>query len=165
MANYIWFTIFPIFSHLSGSEWLILPDSQLFWSFPTKVAQNDWEWPILHGQNKILWYKGISMKDHPSTWQLCPKPYGFLVTGFWVRHDILVLAPSIPKLQLFQSFPTEVAQNGSILPDSQLFWSFPTKVAQNDWEWPILHGQNLKWLWYKGISMKLFQSFTWTAVP
>ena len=43
--------------------------------------------------------------------------------------------------QLFQSFPTEVAQNDSewhISPDSQLFQSFPTKVAQNDSEWPIL---------------------------
>ena len=27
-------------------EWPILPDSQLFQSFPTKVAQNDSEWPI-----------------------------------------------------------------------------------------------------------------------
>ena len=39
-----------------------------------------------------------------------------------------------PNLQLFQSFPTEVAQNDlewAILPDSQLFQSFPTKVALN----------------------------------
>ena len=37
--------------------------------------------------------------------------------------------------QLFQSFPTEVAQNDSeqpISPNSQLFQSFPTEVAQND---------------------------------
>ena len=42
--------------------------------------------------------------------------------------------------KLFQSIPTEVAQNDSewpISPDSQLFQSFPTKVAQNDLEWPI----------------------------
>ena len=42
--------------------------------------------------------------------------------------------------QLFQSFPTKVAQNDSkwpILPNSQLFQYFPTKVAQNDSEWPI----------------------------
>ena len=55
--------------------------------------------------------------------------------------------------QLFQSFPTEVAQDNSewpILPDSQLFQSFPTEVAQNDTEQPI--------------SMKDYTS-TWTAVP
>ena len=28
-------------------EWPILPDSQLFQSFPTEVAQNDLEQPIL----------------------------------------------------------------------------------------------------------------------
>ena len=42
--------------------------------------------------------------------------------------------------QLFQSFPTEVAQNDSewpISPNLQLFQSFPTKLAQNDLEWPI----------------------------
>ena len=46
----------------------------------------------------------------------------------------------LSKLQLFQSFPTEVAQNDSewaILPDLQLFQSFPTEVAQNDLEQPI----------------------------
>ena len=60
----------------NDSEWVILPDLQLFQSFstevaqndseqpilsnsqffqffPTEVAQNDLEWPILHGQNKI----------------------------------------------------------------------------------------------------------------
>ena len=31
-------------------------DSQLFQFFPTEVAQNDLEWPILHGQNKIHSY-------------------------------------------------------------------------------------------------------------
>ena len=48
---------------------------------------------------------------------------------------------------LFQSFPTEVAQNDlkwPILPDSQLFQSFPTEVAQNDSEQPILHGKKKK---------------------
>ena len=53
--------------------------------------------------------------------------------------------PILPDSQLFQSFPTEVAQNDlewPILPNSQLFQSFPTEVAQNDLEWPILHGQN-----------------------
>ena len=47
--------------------------------------------------------------------------------------------------QLFQSSPTEVAQNDLerlISPNIQLFQSFPTEVAQNDSEWPILHGQN-----------------------
>ena len=39
----------------------------------------------------------------------------------------------LSELQLFQSFPTEEAQNDSeqpILPDLQLFQSFATKVAQ-----------------------------------
>ena len=45
--------------------------------------------------------------------------------------------PIFSNSQLFQSFPTKVAQNDSeqpILPDLQ--------VAQNDLEWPILHDQN-----------------------
>ena len=49
--------------------------------------------------------------------------------------------PILPYLQLFQSFPTEVAQDNSewpILPSSQLFQSFPTEVAQNDSKWPTL---------------------------
>ena len=50
-----------------------------------------------------------------------------------------------PNLQLFQSFPTEAAQNVSeqpILPDSQLFQSFPIKPAQNDLEWPSKSSKN-----------------------
>ena len=46
-----------------------------------------------------------------------------------------------PDLQLFQSFPTKVAQNDlewPIFPNLQLFQCFPTEVAQNDSEWPIL---------------------------
>ena len=31
----------------NDSEWPILPNLQLFQSFPNKVAQNDSEWPIL----------------------------------------------------------------------------------------------------------------------
>ena len=30
----------------NDSEWPILPDSQLFQYFATKVAQNDLKWPI-----------------------------------------------------------------------------------------------------------------------
>ena len=48
--------------------------------------------------------------------------------------------PIWPVLQLFQTFPIEVAQNDlewPILPILQLFQSFPTKLAQNDSEWPI----------------------------
>ena len=44
------------------------------------------------------------------------------------------MASFAPDSQLFQSFPTEVAQNDSewpVLPNSQLFQSFPTEVAQN----------------------------------
>ena len=51
--------------------------------------------------------------------------------------------PILPDSQLFQSFPTEVAQNDSISSDSQLFQSFPTKVAQNDSEWSILPDSQL----------------------
>ena len=59
-----------------------------------------------------------------------------LVGGGYIAYIYIFF----PNLQLFQSFPTGVAQNNSewpILPDSQLFQSFATKVAQNDSEWPI----------------------------
>ena len=46
MANFAQFATFLIFSHRSGSEWPILPNLQLFQSFPTEVARNDSEWPI-----------------------------------------------------------------------------------------------------------------------
>ena len=36
----------------NDSEWPISPDSQLFQSFPTNVAENDSEQPILGGQKK-----------------------------------------------------------------------------------------------------------------
>ena len=39
--------LFPTKVAQNDSEWPILPDSQLFQSFPTEVAQNDSEWPIL----------------------------------------------------------------------------------------------------------------------
>ena len=68
--------LFPSEVAQNDSEWPILPNLQLFQSFPTEVAQNDSEWPIL------------------------------------------------PNSQLFQSFPTEVAQNDlkwPISPDLQLF--------------------------------------------
>ena len=72
------------------------------------------------------------------------------IVGISGQHDILVLNysewPIFPDLQLFQSFPTEVAQNDSewpIFPDLQLFQSFPTEVAQNDSEWPILPNSQL----------------------
>ena len=146
------FQSFPTRVAQNDLEWPISPDSQLFQSFPTKVAQNDSEWPILHGQNKIhsdtrefLWK--ITLLHG----QLCPKPYGFLVnfswnfgstwhfgSGWWPLH--FWKSWILSKLQLFQSFPTEVAHNDSkwpISPNSQLFQSFPTKVAQNNSERPI----------------------------
>ena len=49
--------------------------------------------------------------------------------------------PILPHLQLFQSFPTKVAQidlEWPILPHLQLFQSFPTLAAQIDSEQPIL---------------------------
>ena len=53
MAKFAQFITFPTKVAQNDSEWPILPNSQLFQSFPTEVAQNDLEWPILHGQNKI----------------------------------------------------------------------------------------------------------------
>ena len=47
------FQSFPTKVAQNDSEWPILSDSQLFQFFLTEVAQNDSEWPILHGQNKI----------------------------------------------------------------------------------------------------------------
>ena len=78
--------------------------------------------------------------------------------GILGQHDIVVLNDVPPPwkswilsaLQLFQLFPTEVAQNDSewsILPSLQLFQSFPTEVAENDSELSILP------------NLQLFQSF------
>ena len=47
------FQSFPTKVAQNDLEWPISPDSQLFQSFPTEVAQNDSERPILHCQNKI----------------------------------------------------------------------------------------------------------------
>ena len=47
------FQSFPTKVAQNGSEQPILSNLQLFQFFPTEVAQNDSEWPILHGQNKI----------------------------------------------------------------------------------------------------------------
>ena len=41
------FPIFPTKVAQNDSEWPILPNLQLFQSFPTEVAQNDSEWQIL----------------------------------------------------------------------------------------------------------------------
>ena len=62
----------------------------------------------------------------------------------------------LSELQLFQFFPTEVAQNDLewlIFPDSQLFQYFATEVAQNDSGWPILP------------DLQLFQSFPTEMAP
>ena len=40
------FQSFPTKVAQNYSEWSISPNLQLFQSFPTKVAQNDFEWPI-----------------------------------------------------------------------------------------------------------------------
>ena len=50
MANFTRFAIFQSFPTRVAKndlEWPILPDLQLFQSFPIGVAQNDSEWPIL----------------------------------------------------------------------------------------------------------------------
>ena len=41
------FQSFPTEVARNDSEWPILPHLQLLQSFPTEVAQNDSEWPIL----------------------------------------------------------------------------------------------------------------------
>ena len=53
---------------------------------------------------------------------------------------------NVARFQLFQSFPTKVAQNGlewPISPNLQLIQSFPIKVAQNDMQWPMLPNYQL----------------------
>ena len=72
---------------------------------------------------------------------------------FKCKHYINDLEwPILPNSQLFQSFPTKVAQNDSewpILPNLQLFLSFPTEAAQNDLERPLSPDLQLfppKWL-------------------
>ena len=84
--------------HWSASEWLgmlISPDSQLFQSFLTKVAQNDLEQPILHGKNRQK-QKQKHYDTREFLWkitllhgQLCHKPYGFLV----IRYDREIPVP------------------------------------------------------------------------
>ena len=69
---------------------------------------------------------------------------------FWLMYPPRWKSWILSELQLFQSFPTKVAQNDlewPILPDLQLFQSFPTKGAHNDSEWPI------------SPDLQLFQSF------
>ena len=74
------FQSFPARVTKNDPEWPILPDLQLFQSFPTKVAQNDSEWPILHDLQLYhlfppKWLRMITLLHG----QLCPKPYRFLV--------------------------------------------------------------------------------------
>ena len=106
--------------------------------------------PSLHTYISSLWNtlkrKPLFFKfswNFGSTWQCgsgwcTPSP----PQTSWILSD----------LQLFQCFPTEVAQNDSewpIMPDLQLFQSFPTKVAQNGQFHPIYNFSNLfplKWL-------------------
>ena len=106
----------------SGSEWPILPDSQLFQSIATKVTQNYSEW-LISPNSQLFQSFHTEVTQNDSEW------------------------PILPDSQLFPSFPTEVAQNDleqPISPDSQLFQYFSTKVAQNDLEWPILQKKKKK---------------------
>ena len=100
----------------NDSEQPVLPNSQLFLSFPTEVVQNDSEQPIL---------------PNSQLFQSFPTEVA--------QNDLE--QPNLPDSQLFQSFPTKVAQNDSeqpILPDLQLFQSFPTKVDQNS-QFHLIH--------------------------
>ena len=152
-------------------EWPILPNSQLFQSFPTKVAQNDLEWPISPMIPTEVVKNG--MANFQSTFPFITKV---------AQNDLEW--PILPNLQLFQSFPTEVAQNDLEWPISCLIcnfsnlfppkWlrmthgqfcpicQFPTEVAQ------ICNFSNLfppKWLrmTWNGqsfpLNSQLFQSF------
>ena len=78
---------------------IVQPDSQLYQSFTTKVAQNDLEQPI---SPDLQLFQSFSTKVAQN------------------YSEQLISQNS----QLFKSFPTEVAQNDSewpISPDSQLF--------------------------------------------
>ena len=58
LPNLQLFQSFPSKVTQNDSEWLILPDLQLFQSFPTEVAQNDSKWPILPNF-QLLWPKHV----------------------------------------------------------------------------------------------------------
>ena len=110
--------------HQSGSErlkWPILPDSQLFQSFPTKVAQDNSEWPILHNLQLFQSFP-TEVAQNDSKW------------------------PIFPDSQLFQSFPTEVAQDDSELPILHGQKKKKKKKKHNYtreflWKITLLHGQ------------------------
>ena len=155
MSNFAWFATFPNFSHWGGSECPISPDSQLFHIFPTKVAQNDLEWPAhlwwaMYQFDHPIIYKdnfySIQARDKPrrilfilffTSWQCSSFVMGNVPIGL-TQNDREW--PIWSDSQLFQLFPTEAAQNDSewpILPNLQLFKYFPSEATQNDWEWPI----------------------------
>ena len=84
---------------------------------------------------------------------ICPLQY----KESWILSEL----PISSDLQLFQSFPTEEAQNDSerpILPDLQLFQSFSTKVAQiiRQCTQPLPHGM-AQWVFS-------FSDFSWDLV-
>ena len=153
------FQTFPTKVAQYDSEWPISPDSQLFQSFPTEVAQNDLEWPISPDLQLFQSFPISGLKNGNFAIRNFSNPPKFRMTRNIQFYPVCNFSNLFPLkwlrmtqngqfylIQLFQSFPTEVAQNDSewpILPDLQLFQSFPTKVAQNDSEWLICNFQSI----------------------
>ena len=126
-------------------EWPISSDLQLFQSFPTKVTQNDSEWPI---SPDLQLYQSFptKMAENDSGMVNFDWFTTFPIFSHWSGSEWAIL----PKwLKMTEQ---------SILPDSQLFQSFPTKVAQNGQFWPIHNFANLFLL--KWIIMNNFTRFT-----
>ena len=88
----------------NDSEQPILPNSQLFQSFPTKVAQNDSEQPI-SPNSQLFWSFPTEVAQNDSERQFHP----------------------------IQNFANISPLEWPILPDSQLFQSFPTKWSILGW--------------------------------
>ena len=84
-----------------------LPDSQTFQSFPTKVAQNQSEWPIFVNLQVFQSFPTKAAQNH-------------------------LEQPILPDVQLFQSFPIEVA---NFLSFFNFFKLFDTEAAHNDLQW------------------------------
>ena len=125
--------LFPQKAAQIDSEWSILPDLQLFQSFPTGVAQNHSEWPI--SLNSQLFFPTEVVQNDSEQ-------------------------PISPYSELFQSFPSEAAHflpnfkifisgggvHQPVFSDLQLFKSFPTEVAQKTHNCQLCHRSGLDWL-------------------
>ena len=174
MANFTWFTTFPIFCHQSISflekfkkcslwgEGGTSAIFQLFELFPTKVAQNDTQWPIL-----------------PPKWFGLAQNFNFFQVFPQKEAQIALEWPISPNLQLFQSFPTKAShfwRGGGTLanfPRFATFWiifnqsgskwptmtNLATKVAGIGSKWAILVKFQQKLKFFSGILTDLHRTF------